>query len=700
MKLIPTSVTPVTITLYQGVPFDNSYNEHTLFNPNFKYQGNDISYDDNEAFLDYKVNGNYKYPRTIKSGTYNFAFGNGLVTSVVMELTDNEINSNYMKVSTTASTSESSVDYYYFITGITQRNEVTYIVNLELDVFQTFGGEFLDNIQDIPVMVERKHCRRVITKKVGSIFRNFVNPICFNQESTFSKFKANIVNKKEQLGFADFIRGVDDFNAIMNETLWCYVIVGKGYNVHGYNFTDYEENGITYPYGVMCFPLRPTIFIDGDNDEYYLSPAVIMDEFVKGQASVQKIIISPFPPFNNVGNMIITDANDTLHIKVGETAVGNIVSFMTGTNGSLINMVFFEQSQDYMVGVFSVGIGYGGKFNYKPSDNYFDTTIPTITSNKDVGEWKLQIAPFKELRLSSFYGMENVVSPQYKFLQHLGTTDWNKIKCFTIASSNPENNTYYDTANINGNEVEMKQGVSSSVAYSFPTGTDAELLYEQTAKNQYENSKMVNAISNGLKILGGIGAVALSPSPVGVIAGGIALASGVTGEISNITEWGAKLEDLRNTPNSYNFAGSALSIDLAIQKSTTFTCMLPYLIQYKTSEVEYHIANDFLYHFGYEYNMMCYFNYKLYPTSDDVFNRTIFNYVKIREDVTGKIVGDNLPLIVAKKINEVLNAGITFWTFFNCESLEEGTATVGSYDVYDYFHKDTYANAEVVSADL
>ena len=157
MKLIPTSVNPVTITLYRGVPFDNNYEEHTFLS-NFKmYKTGETPVDvghNKEDFLDVKVGvglGHYAFPRTTKSGTFNFAFGNGLVTSVVMELTDDEINSNYMKV-------VSGTDvYYYFITGVTQKNECTYLLNLELDVFMTFGDSLLwDNYQDNmpkPIMV-------------------------------------------------------------------------------------------------------------------------------------------------------------------------------------------------------------------------------------------------------------------------------------------------------------------------------------------------------------------------------------------------------------------------------------------------------------------------------------------------------------------------------------------------------------------
>ena len=77
--------------------------------------------------------------------------------------------------------------------------------------------------------------------------------------------------------------------------------------------------------------------------------------------------------------------------------------------------------------------------------------------------------------------------------------------------------------------------------------------------------------------------------------------------------------------------------------------------------------------------------------SDNVFERTIFNYVKIRENITTKLVNGNLPLIVAQKMNEVLNAGIKFWTFFGMNlSTDAGVRNI----LNNYFHQTKYCNAE------
>lgn len=716
MKLVPTSINPVTITLYRGIPFDNKYEEHTLLSQQFKfsaYHGSsviDIGAN-KEAFINMQRNGSYIYPRSVKSGTYNFAFGNGLVTSVVMELTGNEINSNYMKV---VSDGDS---YYYFITGITQKNEVTYLLNLELDVVMTYSEEFLTNIKDKPVMVERKHCRRVQRTRVLTTTTTKINPVCFNQETTFSRLKAVIVKEYTPLEFADFVN-TDDFNEIVSKLNWIYLIVGKGCASLQSPYKEnpqYNENGVIYPYNIICIPTK-TIGIkivesETSNVYYFVSSTDRLKDFI-GDVSVQKIIISPFPPFKECSNIKITDNIPAEHefdylveIQTPQPNISsnNIVTTYTGVDlgGSRIDLNCFTTPQTLLDNgcVMRVDTGYGGKFSYKPYEDYFNVNIPSVSNTRDTGEYKLQLAPFKDLRMSSYYGEENHIITQYLFLKNFSEGSYD-IKAYTISSTNAEVNTYYDFVDVGDYSIESKRGVSNAVAYNYPTGSNAELLFNQTQKSQYENSKMISIITNGITAIGGaisiIGAITTGGTSLipTVIKGGIALAGGVAGEIGTFTSWSAKKEDLSKTPNSYNFAGSSYAYDKALAESGIGEkSLLPYLITYGVTPIEESMASEFLYNYGYEYNTMSKFSTLLTHNTDYVFERRLFNYVKIRENISTKLVGDNLPIIVAQKINEILNAGIKLWTFFgfNFSSPQDVSDIVDT-----YFQRDRYCNAEVV----
>lgn len=706
MKLIPTTIQPVTITLYRGVPFSNNYSEHTLLSTKFRYTSlngdvNNVG-SDKTAFIDMKLNGTtYVYPRTTKTGTYNFAFGNGLVTSVVMELDGDEINSNYMKV-----VAGSDV-YYYFITGITQKNEITYLVNLELDVFMTYGEEFLTNIRNKPVQVERKHCRRVLLSEDGN--NDKINPVCFNQESTFTQLKSNIIKSYTPLEFKDFIsKNNIDFNDMLNNKNWIYILAGYNSPFHELG-EAYEENGIKYPYYVFCFPMYALSIRARHTDSLYPQfnydklvsvggkSSTLLKNFIE-DSNTLKIIVSPFPPFKTCTNMNIIDNRIELINKVYTTAGTHPrITFETGDGtdgnyGEYIDLILTED-EDYPLisnGYFQVYKGFGGIFNYKEIEEYFslDDSI-TINMERDIGEYKLQIAPFKDLRMSSYYGGEYRVPTQMLFLKTFDTGVYS-IKPSSIVSTNAESNCYFNYVDVTDNSVNAKLGNINSVSYNIPTGTNAQLLFNQTQSEQYTNSKVVSAITNGLKVIGGALAVVFGGA-MGKIGGATAIASGVTGEVNTFTDWSAKMEDLKNTPNSYTFGGSSFSYDYAMANSQTQN-LLPYLITYGVSDVEYNMGAEFLYQYGYEYNCETYFSYEITYYSDNIFERRLFNYVKIKEDITTKLVGSNLPLIVAQKMNEVLNAGIKLWTFlgFNFDN----STDVGNI-LTKYFQKSQYCNAEI-----
>ena len=316
MKLIPTTINPVSITLYRGIPFDNNYSEHTLLSTQFKFHGLTGGSDspenigqDKENFINMKNTDNeYIYPRVTKTNTYNFAFGNGLVTSVVMELTGDEINSNYMKV-----VSGNDI-YYYFITGIVQKNEVTYLLNLELDVFMTYGEEFLTNIKDKPVMVERKHCRRLIKRKSlpPLINEKLINMSCFKQESTFSYIKSNIIKSSQNLHYKDYVDSNNvSYNAVMEKLHWVYIILGRQSEAEldGYAYT---ENGVSYPYQIRCFPLVDEYKIHINSNTLNVNNIKCLN-YISSNPLVQKVIISPYPPFKYGKNLLFTEENDGLH---------------------------------------------------------------------------------------------------------------------------------------------------------------------------------------------------------------------------------------------------------------------------------------------------------------------------------------------------------------------------------------------------
>ena len=124
----PLHTSPVEIRLYSNIPFDNTYKHHSIISSLFKYNnvqvylGVDALGEPKERFINrMKNSSSYYYPRYDLSGEYNFDFTNGLIGSVVLELTPERTNANYMRVKVGDITNGYEY-YYYFITGITQVN--------------------------------------------------------------------------------------------------------------------------------------------------------------------------------------------------------------------------------------------------------------------------------------------------------------------------------------------------------------------------------------------------------------------------------------------------------------------------------------------------------------------------------------------------------------------------------------------------
>ena len=235
-----------------------------------------------------------------------------------------------------------------------------------------------------------------------------------------------------------------------------------------------------------------------------------------------------------------------------------------------------------------------------------------------------------------------------------------------------------------------------------PTSYTALQHFLNTASAEYNNSKVINSLSAIANI--GIGAMGVAKGgEMAKIAGTGAIVSGVIKEIGNITSYTAKMEDLKNTPSNLTTGGSTFTLDYAFALTTGLS-MTPFISIYRCEDSIMKCGSDFFYNYGYEVNRDCYFETDLYeetyPISDSrIFTRTLFNYVKLSEDITGKLVGYNItesgiPYAIAKKFGEVFMNGITIWNFFGFTTLQNKVNVDGIYDVFKYFHKCTFNNAE------
>lgn len=727
----PNTREPVSITLYRNVPFDNTYKHHSMISDRFKY--NDVAvYEESttipcERFLDMRkrtpASHPYVFPRTTKPGdVYNFEYGNGLITKITLELTPEETNSNYMKVVC------GDDIYYYFITSIVQENFETYKLSLELDVIMTYQDEFLDGIKDVPVFTERKHSHRYTNDGLVPYCADFKTG-----DSAFSGCKPSMLKRFKPLHF------YDSRLKLIEGLYWLYVCLDNKLEYQGSTASPlFTCKGKTYPLTMLVAPIGDFTSItyqksDGTNSQTYTYDEVVngISQLI-GDGSVHGCKVSPYPPVNIVvgGNTNIIKSQKAYSIQCSDVlkdttfdiyrmkSNDNILYY--GEMGALPGTMLFKLMDKGFMILASQGNTEYVLDNLLLNDlGIVNSSAPSI-SDVRYDDPKLLFSPFKKYLLTSQYAGEG-----YQFYPELEMCNTplngNDSLCgfTTHTTAYIGDNNYYTEIkkSVIGSVFNLykyeKLGLSCNINYLIPSGTDALDVFNTTQQQSFYTSKVASGITSGLSVAGGIASIVvgagmtgasagtLSPAGVGLVMGGAtAIASGVAGIATTIKSADAHIQDLKNTPQSINVSGGNFQFDDALLGEETNG--KPYVVVYDVPQVIKDNANDYFYQFGYEVARCCYFNTDLfYDASSDklvdnnLFGRTIFNYIQIKEDITNKINAD-IPLIVKQKLSTIFNNGITIWNFFGFSYMwrDDGNIITADYDYNNWFMKNTYDNTE------
>lgn len=725
----PITTEPVSITLYCNIPFDNTYTHHSLISELFKYNNTQIynkplspgTYPC-EEFIDRrdysKVGRPYVYPRWTLTDVFNFDFKNGILGDVVLELTNAQTNANYLKVD------NRGVRWYYFITGINQLNNGTYRLSLELDVIMTYQDEFLNGIKDIPVFTERKHSHRYSENGLNFHCADFKSG-----DNLFAGVKPNII---KGVKFLDY-----DTNSMktLKGIYWLYVCI----DAHAYDsYTNsllYESNGNKYPIYMIAIPINANSITYKKSDDSCLLTYSRTDiengiKLLINDGSIHGCKISPYPPFstdNDTNPSITINSNKDLTISTPNVSVisedAYSKEYMMTIGGSKLLYAKVLQSLD---NTWKKALTYGfvcvseqneptyKHINLKYSDfDLRNSSVPTINSQR-FEDPKLFFAPFRKYIINAQYATQG-----YEFhlelycSQYTTNSNADIIGFKTHATAYIGDNNYYtEITNVAGqstfaNYNYEKLGLACSVNYNMPCGENALDVFNSTQQQSFYTSKVASGITAGISIGGGIASVVGGAGLIGtgagsamgmaMVAGGMsAIAGGSAGMINTIKSTTAKLEDLKNTPDSINISGSNFISDINILK---YSYSLPYVTIYDCDLLTKKNANDYFYSYGYQTARNCYFNTELkYDYSggkidNNLFGRTIFNYIKTQEDITNKINAD-IPHIIKKKLSSIFNQGITLWSFFGIKGLWNTTNPTSQEYVENWFLKNELDNTE------
>ena len=730
----PNAIEPVTITLYCNIPFDNTYKHHTMISSLFTYDGTQIYTSSNafpwERFINRRKYSETPvpvptppmpdplayYPHWTSTDTYNFNFSNGLLGSVVMSFTNaNMTNSNYMKVKA------GSYYYYYFITSINQINVDTYTLSLELDVLMTYQDEFLQGMKDVPVFTNRKHCHRYTS--------NGLVPYCADfktGDDTYAGVKPSIIKNKYQLNYSS--SAMKNLKGIMWLYICCDYLKGDDDPVLE---TLYVCNHKTYPLSMMAIPLNvdELIYSNPEGTKMVTYNKTMLQHAIASlinDGSVHGAKVSPYPPFTRDAEVLYNSSTKTLSIissvtDVITSSVLNIYEMHCSSNKFWYGSETLASSNTFIDLLCSGCILVKEQLNqvysydiHTPSTlGFVNNSAPSILSNR-YQDPKLLFAPFKKYVLGTQYSTTSYeFFPELVFCDKACTSSGSYFQFSTFATAYIGDNNFYTyvySSNGSYNNYQYERiGLASSVNYVFPCGTNALDVFNATQAQAFYQSKTASGITSGLTIAGGIASTAIgagliasgggSPVGIGLVAtGAMGIASGIAGEVNNAKSITAKKEDLKNTPDSINVSGSNFIIDDTITEGTTGG--LPYILVYETTNVIKENANDFFYTYGYQVARECYFNTELKVNltangfvDNNLFGRTIFNYIQINEDITNKINAE-IPLIVKQKLSNIFNNGITIWNFFGIDSIWGNGSVSETYNPDNWFMKCNLDNTE------
>ena len=705
-----------SIRLYSNIPFDNTYEHHSLISEVFKYNGTQLYSGTSsnglakERFLNRLKAGTTEryYPRYDLVGDFNFNFSNGLIANVTLELTPAQTNANYLRL-----TCGDDI-YYYFITGISQNNFDTYTLSLELDVLMTYQDEFLEGMKDVPARCRRKHSHR---------FNSQGYPHCAdfkNNEDAFLGIKPSVVSSKTDLvmkGGMELLSGVS----------WLYIAYEVESDLSGYLTQPYRFKECKHPVCIFCQPYNARVRLEYLDTSVGLSYGSLSNDVLKliEQGKVHGSKILPFPPFYDEDAEVTIDSNGGYHIKSSHL-VWHEYNPPTETHS------YWEWTLDggkTRICMYPDGTGHEQPSGYNDvnkntlivfsQDNckypHKDIALDGIAPQKPsvltsrLKDPRLLFAPFRKYTIASPYANDYEFYPELVYGENNYTSNVFKFESSATAYIGDNNIvTYLSDNNYYKNYKDINIGLSSALNYTIPSGTNALDVFNSTQAQAFYQSKTASGITSGLTIAGGAGSVALgiagmvgslglsTPASVGLIAGGVsAIGSGIASAVNVSKSTNAKIEDLRNTPDSFNVAGSNYTSDYARTSGN-----MPYVVIYECSKMVNESANDFFYEFGYAVARDCYFNDELKYDEDtnevdnNLFGRTIFNYIQLNEDITNKINAD-IPHIVKQKLSSLFNNGITLWSFIRFGSLWTSTEyETGTYNVDKWFMKHNLDNTE------
>ena len=559
------------------------------------------------------------------------------------------LNYNYAVITN----SENNEKLYFFINSIEQGSGGLIILNMTIDVFNTY----IFDITFSKAQIERAHIDRWI--KTGNTLNfNFNENSNLFEREQIKDLSKRLTYKEKMLAHYDTTAN-SQFNNWINQNVacWVYIYLSEGsynhqpeaastvkqdiYNIRYKNKTSLQAGATA----VLCYPVYKPNATGGIiekkliNDKTYsfnVSSNGWIDFKQVNDVTPYTIKYSILAPFNFKGYT----SNDY------EIENGNLVI----KSYDNINPLYFYPYKSMLFNISNQDISQPVKMTVNKLTYDKDITVSEIIANSNLTKYnpKMYNSDIKSLSIK-INGNEyeydiakiNSNNPTFNYYEVL-TPDITK----SLLVLNPPDNSIYvkDTAN-------NYSGLMATQDMSILFGNTKLDEFLANNKNAFL-SFQTNQVFAGVKGIAGAVAAGATTSALGgptnpVLAGVNVASAGVntvTNLIQNSIQFGLTIDNMRSAPNTLvNANGNAILLN-AIQE---LGC---YLEIYEAIPYEQDMVNDYIRYYGYTVNII-----------DDLqkyFNsRKIYNYVKTNVNNIDGPISNNVKDI----FKEMFNRGVRIW---------------------------------------
>ena len=559
------------------------------------------------------------------------------------------LNYNYAVITN----NENNEKLYFFINSIEQGSGGLIILNMTIDVFNTY----IFDITFSKAQIERAHIDRWI--KTGNTLNfNFNENSNLFEREQIKDLSKRLTYKEKMLAHYDTTAN-SQFNNWINENVacWVYIYLSEGsynhqptepltvktdiYNIRYKNKTSLQAGATA----VLCYPVyKPNAtgmiiekkLINEKTYSFNVSSNGWIDFKQVNDVTPYTIKYSILAPFNFKGYT----AND-YDIENGNLVIKSYDN---------INRLYFYPYKSMLFNVSNQDISQPVKMTVNKLTYDKDIAVSEIIANSNLTKYnpKMYNSDIKSLSIK-INGNEyeydiakiNSNNPTFNYYEVL-TPDITK----SLLVLNPPDNSIYvkDTAN---NYSGLMATQDMSILFS-NTKLDEFLANNKNAFLSFQTNQVFAAIKG---VTGAAAAGATTSAlggPTNPVLSGVNVASAVastaTNLIQNSIQFGLTIDNMRSAPNTLvNANGNAILLN-AIQE---LGC---YLEIYEAIPYEQDMVNDYIRYYGYTVNII-----------DDLqkyFNsRKIYNYVKTNVNNIDGPISNNVKDI----FKEMFNRGVRIW---------------------------------------